>query len=141
MTQTIFPALHYRDADAAIAFLSAAFGAEEHTVYRDDRGVIAHAQLMIAGSMVMLGQATGDGDPGGETSHPAGAPISLYVTVADPDAHYATAVAAGATVVREPQDMEYGSREYGVRDTEGNGWSFGTYDPFATEHEGDQTVP
>ena len=129
MTQTIFPALHYRDADAAIAFLSAAFGAEEKAVHRDDRGVIAHAELMIAGSMVMLGQA-GDGDAGGESSHPAVAPISIYVTVADTDAHYATAVAAGATVVREPQDMDYGSREYGVRDTEGNGWSFGTYDPY-----------
>jgi uncharacterized glyoxalase superfamily protein PhnB len=38
---------------------------------------------------------------------------------------------AGATVVRELEEMDYGSREYSVRDPEGNLWSFGTYDPFA----------
>jgi uncharacterized glyoxalase superfamily protein PhnB len=40
-------------------------------------------------------------------------------------------VAAGARVVRELEDMPYGSREYSVRDPEGNLWSFGTYDPYA----------
>ena len=127
MTQTIFPAIHYRDADAALAFLTAAFGAQEHAVHRDDSGVIRHAELTIAGGMVMMGQAAAED----ETSRPPATPISLYIVVADPDAHHATAVAAGATVVREPEDMEYGSREYGVRDPEGNGWSFGTYDPYA----------
>jgi uncharacterized glyoxalase superfamily protein PhnB len=52
------------------------------------------------------------------------------VTVEDPDAHYAVARKAGATVVRELEDMDYGSREYSVRDPEGNLWSFGTYDPY-----------
>jgi uncharacterized glyoxalase superfamily protein PhnB len=50
--------------------------------------------------------------------------------VDDPDAHHERAVAAGATVVRPLEDMEYGSREYSVRDPEGNLWSFGTYDPY-----------
>jgi uncharacterized glyoxalase superfamily protein PhnB len=40
-------------------------------------------------------------------------------------------MAAGAQVERELADMDYGSREFSVRDPEGNLWSFGTYDPFA----------
>ena len=40
------------------------------------------------------------------------------------------AKAAGAEISREPQDMDYGSREFTAKDSEGNVWSFGTYDPF-----------
>ncbi|MGX7676636.1 VOC family protein [Plantactinospora sp. DSM 117369] len=40
---------------------------------------------------------------------------------------YARAVAAGAEVVQEPRDTDYGSRDFLVRDPEGNRWSFGTY--------------
>ena len=35
----------------------------------------------------------------------------------------------GAEVTRELTDQEYGSRDFGVRDLEGNHWSFGTYEP------------
>lgn len=55
--------------------------------------------------------------------------MSIYAVVADPDAHHAAAVAAGAKIVRELEDMDYGSREYSARDPEGNLWSFGTYRP------------
>jgi uncharacterized glyoxalase superfamily protein PhnB len=54
---------------------------------------------------------------------------SVYVAVADPDAHHDRAVAAGAEVTRELVDTDYGSRDYAVRDPEGNRWSFGTYRP------------
>jgi uncharacterized glyoxalase superfamily protein PhnB len=40
--------------------------------------------------------------------------------------------AAGADVARELTDMDYGSREFSARDPEGNVWTFGTYDPFAS---------
>jgi uncharacterized glyoxalase superfamily protein PhnB len=56
----------------------------------------------------------------------------VYVVIPDPDAHYERAVAAGAAIVREPVDQPYGSREYSVRDIDGNLWSFGTYDPYAS---------
>ena len=52
---------------------------------------------------------------------------AVYVAIADPDAHYARAKAAGAEIIRELNDTPYGSREYGARDLEGNAWSFGTY--------------
>jgi uncharacterized glyoxalase superfamily protein PhnB len=58
-------------------------------------------------------------------------PSSTYVVVDDPDAHHERAVAAGAEIVRELTDTDYGSREFSARDPEGNLWSFGTYRPEA----------
>lgn len=49
-----------------------------------------------------------------------------YVVTDDPDGLFARATAAGARVVGEPADTHYGSREFVVRDPEGNHWSFGT---------------
>jgi uncharacterized glyoxalase superfamily protein PhnB len=51
--------------------------------------------------------------------------------VDDPDAHCERALAAGAEVVKELTDMDYGSREYTAHGLEGNLWSFGTYRPEA----------
>jgi uncharacterized glyoxalase superfamily protein PhnB len=45
------------------------------------------------------------------------------------DAHFARAKAAGAEIIREPEDQDYGGRDYSARDPEGNVWSFGTYAP------------
>jgi uncharacterized glyoxalase superfamily protein PhnB len=78
----------------------------------------------------MVGQQREDGKLGGEAPRALASTISLYITVPDPDAHHAIAREAGATVVRELEDTDYGSREYSVRDPEGNLWSFGTYDPY-----------
>jgi uncharacterized glyoxalase superfamily protein PhnB len=116
----IIPVFRYRDANAAIEFLTAAFGFEEHAVYRDDDGRVMHAELRFGDGLIMLGQA-GDGrepDGGG-----------VYVIVEDVDAHHDRAKRAGATITRELTDMDYGSREYGATDPEGNEWSFGTYQP------------
>ena len=55
-----------------------------------------------------------------------------YVVIEDTDAHYERAKAAGAEILEEPHDKDYGSRDYTARDLEGNVWVFGTYDPFAT---------
>lgn len=130
MTQTIFPALRYRDAEAALQWLKQAFGADEKVVYRgEDDGRIHHAELLIEGQLVMFGQHDDDGWMGGSAPDALAGTVSLYVVVADPDAHHARATAAGAEVVRELEEMDYGSREYSVRDLEGILWSFGTYDP------------
>ena len=47
----------------------------------------------------------------------------------DPDALFERASATGAEVVQELIDTDYGSRDFSVRDPEGNIWSFGTYGP------------
>jgi len=124
-TQSIFSTYRYRDAPAAIDFLERAFGFERKAVYGDG-DVIHHAELTCGRGMVMLG-STGRGDPQFDTRK-----SSAYVIVADPDGLHDRAKAAGAAITRELQDTDYGSREFSARDPEGNAWSFGTYDPFAS---------
>ena len=131
---TVFPCIAYRDARTAIDWLDAAFGFEAVMVHPggDDRPV-AHAELRLDGGVVIVSSlsagATGIGQPGNPEVDFATVPFSIYVLVADVDAHCARARAAGATVVREPADTDYGSRDYVCRDIEGNVWSFGTYRP------------
>ena len=56
---------------------------------------------------------------------------STYVAVDDTDAIYARAKAAGAKILEEPTNRDYGSRDFVCADPEGNIWSFGTYWPKA----------
>jgi uncharacterized glyoxalase superfamily protein PhnB len=56
---------------------------------------------------------------------------ALSVRVTDPDSHYRGAQAAGARILRELRDEEYGSRGYMAADPEGHVWYFGTYQPGA----------
>lgn len=131
MSQTIFPALRYNDAKAAIAWLCDAFGFERLTVYESGQSV-DHAELRFGDSVVMLGSKRET--PGVRILSPeeaGGVTAAIYVAVPDPDAHYARAVAAGARIIRPLTDQDYGSREYGCLDLEGNAWSFGTYVPHA----------
>ena len=83
--------------------------------------------------MIMLGSARDD-----EYGRLIKAPSDLgdvttqapYIVVADVDEHYRRAREAGAEIVFELRDQDYGSREYSCRDLEGHLWSFGTYDPW-----------
>lgn len=122
---SIYPVLRYRDAPAAIRFLTSAFGLSEHYVVPGEGDTITHAQLAWGSGLVMLGSSDDTDDPDGpDTSRPI-----LYLASGDVDAHYARAVAAGAQIVMELSDQDYGSREYSARDSEGNVWSFGSYQP------------
>ena len=123
---TMYPSMRYRDAPAAIEFLTHAFGFHEQVVHRNDDGTVAHAQLTYGPSVLMLG--TDREDLSGRLRSGLG---WLYVAVDDADAHCARARAAGAEIIRELEDQEYGSRDYTARDFEGNLWSFGTYRPTA----------
>ncbi|HCF99794.1 MAG TPA: glyoxalase [Chloroflexi bacterium] len=121
----VWPTLRARDARALIRFLVDAFGFEETVVYGEgDR--VDHAQLSWPpGGGVMLGSApvSGSEDPWAVTP----GTFAAYVVTDDPDALFARAKAAGAPVVRELHETDYGSRDFAVRDPEGNLWSFGTY--------------
>ena len=123
-TATVWPALRYRDARAAIRFLVDAFGFEEVASYAGaDDSIVVHAELRWPeGGGVMLGSDRDDSDIGA----PPGVG-SIYVVSSDPDRLYARAQAAGAEVVREIRDEDYGSRGFSARDPEGVYWSFGTY--------------
>jgi uncharacterized glyoxalase superfamily protein PhnB len=130
---TVFPTLSYDDARPAIDFLIDAFGAERHAVYSGDDGTIQHAELRFGNGIVMLGSSTGEMPATGGRSG------GVYIAVSDPDEHHARARKAGAETVRELHDTEYGSREYAAKDPEGNTWYFGTYQPFAYDHESELT--
>src|SRR5215207_10373999 len=123
----VWPNLTYRDARAGIAFLVEAFGFVEVAVYArdDDASVVEHAELRWpAGGGVMLGTAGKDDGPYGQR---LAGNDAVYVVCTDPDGLLARATAAGATLVRDIADEDYGSRGFTVRDLEGNLWSFGTY--------------
>jgi uncharacterized glyoxalase superfamily protein PhnB len=137
---TVIPGLRYRDAPAAIEWLCRAFGFERRLVVPGETaGTIAHAQLAFRSGMVMLGSADSHGgnafdrlvrppaDLGGRGSQ------GVYVVVEDADTHHARAVAAGAEIVLDLVDQPYGGRGYTCRDPEGHVWSFGTYDPWASQ--------
>jgi len=100
----IIPAMRYRNAPAAIEWLCKAFGFEKHLAVPDGNGGIAHAQLTFGNGMIML-SSVGVGMFGKLIKHPqdiGGCETqSAYVIVADCDAHYARAKAAGATMLRE----------------------------------------
>lgn len=133
----IIPNLRYADAPAAIDFLRRAFGFTVHAVFRNeaDPAVVDHAQLTLADQMIML--ATAQNTPFSErvpmrTPREAGGnTMALYVVLEDVDGHYARAKAAGADIMMEPNNPDYGGRGYSARDPEGYAWSFGSYDPFA----------
>lgn len=136
-TATLIPSLRYRDAPKAIDWLCRAFGFEKHLVVPgEEPGTIAHAQLTFGHGMIMLGSA---GEHGGGYDEVVRTPSDtdgvctqgLYVIVDDPDAHLARARAAGAEIVMDISDKDYGGRDYTCRDLEGHVWSFGTYDPWA----------
>jgi len=124
-----YPALRYRDVRAAIDFLVNAFGFSVHAIHEGEEGLIRHAELKLGDGMIMVGPL----DPAfaAEGRTVTGGTAGIYVSVAYVDAHHDRAVATGAVVTRALADMDYGSREYTCRDSEGYEWSFGTYDPMA----------
>ena len=126
----IYPTFRYRNAAAMIDWLCRAFGFAVRVRYGDGDDV-HHAELVLGSSIIMLGQVRDDayggmvgwpGEQGGKAT---------YVAVDDTDATYARAKAAGATILEEPVDRNYGSRDFICADPEGNIWSFGTYWPKA----------
>jgi uncharacterized glyoxalase superfamily protein PhnB len=136
---TIIPSLRYRNALAAIDWLIRAFGFEKQAVYLGpDNTTVMHAQLTFGNGMVMLGSV----DNGSEHSKLMVQPEEIglretkgiYLVVNDADQVHATAKAAGAEMVLDIRDMDYGGRAFTCRDLEGHLWNIGTYDPWAT-HE------
>ncbi|MCZ4124422.1 VOC family protein [Streptomyces sp. H39-S7] len=121
----VWPSLRARDARSLIRFLVEAFGFEETVVYGEgDR--VDHAELCWPpGGGIMLGSAPQDGAED-DFALPPGT-FGAYVVTDDPDALCVRARAAGAEIIKEPNDTHYGSRDFAARDPEGNRWFFGTY--------------
>lgn len=121
---SITPYLMVRDGARAIAFYREAFGAEEVMRFNDPGGRIAHAEIKIGDSHVMLADEN-ETFAGPQTL--GGVGVSLLLYVADVDATFAQAVAAGATVRRPVADQFYGDRMGTLADPFGHVWSIGTH--------------
>src|SRR5215475_3288799 len=121
--QRIFPMLAYDDAPAAIDFLRAAFGFKETFRMQSPDGNIGHAEMALNGNQVWLATTWKAGGLASPKDLPA-MPCQLFCEVADVDAHYRQAAAAGAVVVAEPEDQPYGFRMYRAMDPEGHRWLF-----------------
>jgi uncharacterized glyoxalase superfamily protein PhnB len=130
----IIPTMKYKDASAAIEWLCKAFGFEKHLIVKGENNTIAHAQLTYGNSMIMLSSEneneygklleTPKSLDGNNTQAP-------YVIVDKIDAHYEKAIAAGAKILVDIKDEDYGGRGYTCKDTEDYLWNFGSYNPWS----------
>ena len=123
MTQTITPYLLYAEVDAALDFLARAFGFEETLRFTGDEGYVNHAEMRLADAAIYLGH------PGPQYRNPkqlGQETVGIHVLVDDVDAHFERAREAGAEILAEPADQEYGERRYTARDPEGHYWFFAT---------------
>lgn len=129
IAQRIVPMIVYHDAPAALDFLCRAFGFEERGRLTMPDGSIGHAEVAYRDGVVMVASAT-DGYPDlgvPPLRPPKGAPahhVQIRCYVDDVDAHCDRARAAGARIIVEPQDQEYGERTYRAEDPEGYRWIF-----------------
>jgi PhnB protein len=114
---TITPCLVVTGAQKLLDFLKTAFGAKEIFCFRGQNETIAHSELQIGDSIIMLADAT----PQWEARSTA-----LYMYVEDVDAVYDRAIAAGGTSGGKPTDQFYGDRSARIIDPLGNHWGIAT---------------
>lgn len=94
-------------------------------VITDKDGKLGHSEMRFGDGLIFVGSEWADfiaspASIGGKNTQ------SIHVHLKDGlDAHCAQARAAGAVIVREPDDQFYGDRVYSVKDPEGHVWNFG----------------
>lgn len=121
----VWPTLRARDAPALIRFLVDVVGFEDTFVIADG-DVVRHAQLSWPlGGGIMLGSSRPD-DPTDQWPIQPGT-SGAYVVTDEPDALFQRLSDAGAEIIMPPYDADHGSRDFAIRDPEGNRWAFGTY--------------
>lgn len=123
---TVTPFLIVKDAANLIDFLREAFDAEEISRMNSPDETVAHAEVKIGNSMVMVAEAS--------EQFPA-IPNLFYLYVEDTDAVYQRALKAGAESLKEPADHFYGDRSGSVKDAFGNQWWIGTHIEDVTPEE------
>lgn len=110
----------------AIEFYKKAFGARELFCMKQKDGRVGHAEIQIGDSRIMMADENGAMDAYAP-AHYGGTSVSMMVYTEDCDAMYHSAIAAGATSVREPANQPYGDRSSGVKDPFGYKWWISTH--------------
>jgi PhnB protein len=122
----VSPYLITREAAQVIDLLKTAFGGTELMCMRDPEGRVAHAEVKVGDSVIMLSE--------GNEQFPA-RPAAVHIYLPDVDAAYQRALRAGAKSEREPADQFYGDRSAGVVDAGGNSWWLATHKEDLSEEE------
>lgn len=123
---TITPYLTARNASEAIEFYKTAFDATEVGRLVMPDGGIAHAEIKIGDSNIMIAEESEDwGNLSPQTLN--GSPVNLCFYVEDVDAVFAQALAAGATTKVEIEDQFYGDRSGTLTDSYGHIWTIMTH--------------
>jgi PhnB protein len=123
---TVTPYLVVKGAAKAIDFYAKAFGAKESYHMPGENGTIAHAEIKIGDSFLMLA----DENPQRGTHAPApnsNPSCSIFLYVPDADAVFKSATAAGAKTTMPLQDMFWGDRYGKLRDPFGHEWAVATH--------------
>jgi PhnB protein len=123
---TVTPFLVVDDASEAIDFYQRALGARERMRMPMPDGKVAHAEIEIGDSVVMLS----DPFPQATTRPPTelgGTTVGVFLYVEDVDAFVQRAVDAGATVTMPPEDMFWGDRFGQISDPFGHQWQVATH--------------
>jgi PhnB protein len=123
---SVTPYLIVAGAARAIEFYKQAFGAHERMRLTDPSGNVGHAELTIGDSAVMLADEYPDMGFRGPQAF-GGSPVGIHLYVADVDALFAQALAAGATTLQPVQDKFYGDRSGTLRDPFGHLWTLSTH--------------
>ena len=123
---TVTPYFTVRDAAAALEFYKMAFGAVELMRFDTPGGGVAHAEVQIGDSKLMFGDECPEfGNKSPQTLGGTAGGLCLYV--ADCDAVFEKALAAGATVMKPMADQFYGDRSGTVIDPFGHAWTIATH--------------
>ena len=123
---TLTPYMIHNHAADAIEFYKKAFGAVERFRMPKPDGKIAHAEIQIGNSMIMMADEYPEMNARGPQTI-GGSPVSLCLYVEDVDSFFNKAVAAGATVIRPVQNQFYGDRSGMLADPFGYQWNVSTH--------------
>ncbi len=121
---SVTPYLMVKGAAQAIDFYKKAFGATEIMRFPGPDGKVAHAEIKIGDSTIMMADET-DANRGPQTA--GGSPVSLMLYVDDVDKTFKQAVSSGAKSTRPVADQFYGDRMGTLTDPFGHTWSIGTH--------------
>jgi uncharacterized glyoxalase superfamily protein PhnB len=130
----VIPMIAYEDGAAALDWLAKAFGFRERTRLTSPDGTIGHAEMELGDGVIMLATPTPayqgpkrhreSCEPARKWSAVPYVIDGVLVYVDDVDAHFQRAREAGATILSEPEDQDFGDRHYRAEDLEGHRWMF-----------------
>ncbi len=135
---TFAAAVFYQNPFAALDWLEKAFGFERSMVITDAGGNLGHAEMKFGDGYIMVGSEWAEfvaspATVGGKNTQ------AIHVHLDDGiDAHCEHARAAGAIILRGPENQFYGDRTYMAKDPEGHVWSFAQNLRYVSREEADK---